>query len=64
MVYITVFNVCIHTRVYIYLHIYHAGIAATEALRKGLEDLRDLCGHVQHKFEVCVYIVLSLSQFT
>ncbi|XP_064404873.1 DNA-directed RNA polymerases I and III subunit RPAC2-like [Halichondria panicea] len=27
------------------------GVAATDALRKGLEDLQELCAHVQHNFE-------------
>lgn len=31
---------------------YSLGIPATEALRKGLEDLRELCQHVLHTFEV------------
>lgn len=29
-----------------------SGVAAVEALRKGLEDLQEMCGHVLHTFKV------------
>lgn len=33
-----------------------SGIPATEALRKGLEDLRQVCQHIHTTFEVHMYI--------
>lgn len=31
------------------------GVPATEVLRKGLEDLHDLCEHVLHTFEASIH---------
>lgn len=36
------------------LRIQTNGVPATDALRKGLEDLHSLCDHVMHTFQECV----------
>lgn len=36
------------------LRIQTSGVAAVEALRKGLEDLQEMCGHVLHTFKESV----------
>lgn len=38
------------------------GVPATEALKKGLEDLQEMCGHMLHCFKVpcMVYFLLTL----